>query len=729
MTKKWAEVIATPEFRALKPEDQEAARAQYFTEVVAPQVPKDQVDAARSQFDAEYGIGGSQVQAPAAPQRSTGQEIARQLGLTVRHSIAGLTALPGMAADVLGAAYNKTADAVAGENNGFRFMPTSVALQRNMTMAGLPAPETATERVVGDAAGAMAGAGASAAVGKVLSGSASSVAANVGTKLQQGMGAQTAAAASGGTAAGVTRENGGGIGAQIAAGVIGSLLPGGAPALAREGTRRLLRGGEEGRQRVEQAVQLFDEAAGTTPSLAQATQGRVATALESGLAKVPGGAGVISKFAQRQADDMQAAVQKLSDDLAPGASAVNAGEAIQRGVETFKRGFNEVQAGLYRELGELLPKGQPIAVDRTRQALADMNAGIEGAPNLSKWFKNAKIQGIEKALGDDLNLSTQVPGQSSVMPMASPPPALPYEAIKKLRTLVGKEITDGSLVSDVPRSKWRALYGALSEDLGDAAKAAGPRAEEAWAKANDYTSKHMQRLEELSGIVGRDAPEKVFSAAIAGTAEGDTIIKRVMSALPLEERNQVAAAVLQRMGRATAGQQNAMGDAFSPETFLTSLAKMSPPARQTIFGATSSDDLLKRLGQIAKISETRREGSKVFANPSGTAGAGAQIAVGSGLGTAGVHALSTGDVLPVLAATAPIVGSNLAARVMTSPRVLKMAASRTQLSDGAPAVVAGAASRLNSASDLDPSERAVGEVYMTPRGRFVWLGNGWGPAR
>lgn len=729
MTKKWAEVIATPEFRALKPEDQEAARAQYFAEVVAPQVPKDQVDAARSQFDAEYGIGGSQVQAPAAPQRSTGQEIARQLGLTVRHSIAGLTALPGMAADVLGAAYNKTADAVAGENNGFRFMPTSTALQRNMTMAGLPAPETATERVVGDAAGAMAGAGASAAVGKVLSGSASSVAANVGTKLQQGMGAQTAAAASGGTAAGVTRENGGGIGAQIAAGVIGSLLPGGAPALAREGTRRLLRGGEEGRQRVEQAVQLFDEAAGTTPSLAQATQGRVATALESGLAKVPGGAGVISKFAQRQADDMQAAVQKLSDDLAPGASSVNAGEAIQRGVDTFKRGFNEVQAGLYKELGELLPKGQPIAVDRTRQALADMNAGIEGAPNLSKWFKNAKIQGIEKALGDDLNLSTQVPGQSSVMPMASPPPALPYEAIKKLRTLVGKEITDGSLVSDVPRSKWRALYGALSEDLGDAAKAAGPRAEEAWAKANDYTSKHMRRLEELSGIVGRDAPEKVFSAAIAGTAEGDTIIKRVMSALPLEERNQVAAAVLQRMGRATAGQQNAMGDAFSPETFLTSLSKMSPPARQTIFGATNSDDLLKRLGQIAKISETRREGGKVFANPSGTAGAGTQIAVSTGLGAAGVHAVGTGDVLPLIAAVAPIAGSNVLARAVTSPNVVKFAAAKTPIPEGASAVGAGAASRLNSASDLDPSERAVGEVYMTPRGRFVWLGNGWGPAR
>jgi len=729
MPKKWTEVIASPEFRAMKPEDQEAARGQYFNEVVAPQVPPDQVGAARTQFDAEYGIGGAQVKAPAAAPRSTPQELARQLGLTVRHGVAGVLALPGMAADVLGGTYNKAADLIAGEKNGFRFIPTAAALQQNMSTLGLPAPENATERVVGDVASSMAGTGASAALGKVLSNATNAVVANVGTKLQQGMGAQTAAAASGGAAAGITRENGGGVGAQIAAGILGSLTPAGLPAALREGARRLLRGGEEGRQAVEQAIKLFGEAAGTTPSLAQATGGRTASALESMFAKVPGGAGVISKFAQRQADDMQAAVQKLSDDLAPGASAVNAGEAIQRGVQAFKQGFKDAQGSLYEKLGELLPQSQPITVDRTRQALANMTAEIEGAPNLSKWFKNNRIEGIQKALNADLELATQVPGQSSVMPLAPAPAALPYEAIKKLRTLVGNEITDGSLVSDVPRSKWKALYGALSEDLGDAAKAAGPRAEEAWAKANDFTSQHMQRLEELSGIVNRDAPEKIFSAAISGTAEGDTVIKRVMSALPQEERNQVAAGVLQRMGRAVAGQQNAMGDAFSPETFLTSLAKMNPAARQTIFGATSSEDLLQRLGKIAKISETRREGGKVFANPSGTASAGTQVAIGSGLGGAAVHALSTGDVLPLLAATAPIAGSNIGARIMTSPATLQMAATKTPIPVGLPATAVGAAARMNSASELAPSQRAVGQVYETPRGRFVWLGNGWGPAQ
>ncbi|WP_148661727.1 hypothetical protein [Roseateles chitosanitabidus] len=724
MPLKWNEVIQKPEFKALSPEDQEAARAQYFNEVVAPQVPKEHIDVARSQFDGEYGIGGSKVQAPTAPERSTGQEVMRQLGLTVRHGIAGLAALPGMGADVLGAAYNKSADLVAGEGNGFRFYPTARALQANMSRLGLPEPENATERVVGDASSAVAGAGGSVALGKLLAGSASSVAANVGTKLQQGIGAQSAAAATGGTAAGVTRENGGGIGAQIAAGLIGSLVPAVGGATASEFARRLLRGGEAGRQQMAENIERFQQGAGTMPSLAQATGGRGAQAMESALAKTPGGAGVISKFAQRQADDMQAAVQKVADDLAPEASAVNAGEAIQRGVRAFKEGFKETQGSLYRELSEALPAGKPITVDRTRQALAEMVSEIDGAPNLSKWFKNAKIQGIQKALLDDLDLSTQVPGQSSVMPKAPAPAALPFEAIKKLRTLVGNEITDGSLVSDVPRSKWRALYGALSEDLGDAAKAAGPRAEAAFTKANEYTAQHMQRLDELSTVINRDAPEKVFLAAINGTAEGDTIIRRVLMALPAEEGKKVTAAVLQRLGRAVPGQQNAEGNAFSANTFLTNVSKMSQAARETIFGTTDAGELVKK---IAKIAETQREGSKVFANPSGTAAAAAQSAVGGGVGMGGIMAATSGSVLPLASAVAVPAAANVGARVVTSPRVLRFAASKTAVPQGAPGTVTSSLARMNSAAELDPSQREVGRVYATPRGRFVWVGNGWRP--
>lgn len=55
MAKPWAEVSASDGFKALSADQQEAARAQYFDQVVAPKVPKEQIDAARSQFDEQTG--------------------------------------------------------------------------------------------------------------------------------------------------------------------------------------------------------------------------------------------------------------------------------------------------------------------------------------------------------------------------------------------------------------------------------------------------------------------------------------------------------------------------------------------------------------------------------------------------------------------------------------------------------------------------------------------------
>jgi hypothetical protein len=50
MAKKWAEVEANPEYQKLSPQDKEAARTQYFEQVVKPQVPPVDLEAARSQF-------------------------------------------------------------------------------------------------------------------------------------------------------------------------------------------------------------------------------------------------------------------------------------------------------------------------------------------------------------------------------------------------------------------------------------------------------------------------------------------------------------------------------------------------------------------------------------------------------------------------------------------------------------------------------------------------------
>lgn len=70
----WKDVIAKPEFKALSPEQQDAARSQYFDQVVAPRVPPEALETARSQFMQQYGR-------PAKPQVSDNSLVAIGAGL------------------------------------------------------------------------------------------------------------------------------------------------------------------------------------------------------------------------------------------------------------------------------------------------------------------------------------------------------------------------------------------------------------------------------------------------------------------------------------------------------------------------------------------------------------------------------------------------------------------------------------------------------------------------
>lgn len=619
-----------------------------------------------------------QIHTPPEPQEPTESpsmlgQLGRQLGLTARAGVNGVASIPAMMSDAVTGPINAGLDLVRGSGNGFRFKRASDSLNHLMTAAGVPEPQNAQERIVQDVASSMAGAGSLVGAGKVLSRYGGGLAAGVGESLPAGPGLQTISAATGAGAASEVREHGGGTGAQVAAGLVGAVLPGVAPYAAGSVTRGLLRGGDAGRKAAADNLATF-EAAGTVPTLGQVTGNPVIRGAESLLAKVPGGTGVMGDFANRQADDMARAVQTLSDELAPGASAANAGEAIVRGVGAFKEGIKSVQRKLYAHLDDYIPAATPIPVSKTQETLAALNAEIPGAPNLSQFFINSKIKGIDSALQADLEAAARGG-------------AMPYEAIKKLRTLVGDEIGNNSLVSDVPRSKWSALYGALSDDLGAAAQSAGPEAAHAWGWANQFTKSQMKRLDDLSGIIAKDSPEKIFSAAVSGTSEGDTIAKRVISALPMGDRREVASALLQRMGRASPGQQNALGDAFSTETFLSNLSKISPEARHTIFGRTDVDGVLEQLHQFAQVSASRRAGGKIYANPSGTSAAAAQIGIGGGI-AGGVASTAMGHPGPLVAALGIPAAAYGGAKLATGDLLREMAATPTSFNPGAGASLA-----------------------------------------
>lgn len=520
----------------------------------------------------------------------------------------------------------------------------------------------------------------------------------------------------------------------------------------------LLRGSDKNLPAMREGIAKF-QAAGAEPSVGQATGGRVPQALESLMAKTPGGAGQMAAKATQQQAAIGEKVRQTADSLAGDATPFVAGRTIEKGLTGFTTRFKDQQKELYGKVDQFIQPNNPVNVSKTAKALADMNKDIEGAEALSKFFQNGKIQDIETALKSDTSgtkagvmivppnaptaeqraaashgLMKKTPvemrlgaaprkanattsrnpytgkektvynglgappvidatpvrgaipsystGQRIPIPGGSPTNELPYDAVKKLRTLVGQEITDHSLASTVPRSKWKALYAALSDDLTGAAKATGNAdAIKAVDRANAYTKAGHDRIDAvLDKVQSRGLPEEIYKAAtnLSDMQAGASKIGTIMKSLTPEERDVVKSAFIRRMGTAKPGVQSAEGGIFSSQTFLTQWNQMSPQAKAVMFSGKEGNSLRENLDAVAQASSRIKDGSKVFANPSGTTPAAAQMGLAGAVGGAAVAAAS-GNVAPAAALITGVAGANITARLMTNPKFVGWLAAAAKL--------------------------------------------------
>lgn len=468
----------------------------------------------------------------------------------------------------------------------------------------------------------------------------------------------------GGVALNTLASIGGATGEQIGGDVgrvVGTLTPTVAAVAVPAAVKGALRGGEAGRQAMQDRIAGFRAAGIENPSAGQATGNRTLQALESGMSRLPGGAGRMAKAAEEGAEGMGRRVEEIAGELSPGATGTRAGIAIDTGVKDFVSRFKGEQGKLYETLDNYIPQNKPVDMTNTINRMAELNADIAGAPELSKFFKNSTIQALERAMKSDTAEFTT---------------RLPYEAIKKVRTLVGNEISNSNLVSQVPRDKWKALYAALSKDMEAAATEAGPDAVKAFSRANTFSAAGYKRIEDvLNRVAGKDTAEKIFQAATSEAKEGGTTIRGVLRSLKPDEQNVVKSAFIRRLGNATAGTQDDVGGVFSSQTFLTNWNKVSPEAKQALF-AGQEGRLRENLDTIAKAANRLKEGSKVFANPSGTAQATANI--GGIAALAG--SLASGNLGVAATLLVGAAGANLTARLMTNPKFVNWLATTTKAS-------------------------------------------------
>ena len=329
--------------------------------------------------------------------------------------------------------------------------------------------------------------------------------------------------------------------------------------------------------------------------------------------------------------------------------------------------------------------------------LLTRTASIPGAERTGQRFVSPFIRN----LADDLIADAGTSGQ------------LPFQALQRVRSLVGEQLSNPGIVSDVPTAQLKQLYGAISDDIRAAANAAGPDAARAFSRANAFYRAGQQRIQNtLEPLVKNKTPERVFQSLMSGAKTGPTQIRTLYRSLTPAQEDIVTGSIIRKLGTANPGQQGAEGADFSFSTFLTRWNQIDGKARDAIFNRGRNVTMGQDISALARYAERVKESSRAFANPSGTAGATAgnianAAAVGGVLAT---PLLGTPALFIPLGLGAVAGSSNVAARMMTSPRVVNWLAQATRLKPGS---IPQAIIRLGAiAKKEDPEVQAAVAEYF-----------------
>lgn len=419
------------------------------------------------------------------------------------------------------------------------------------------------------------------------------------------------------------------------AGVSGTVRAGGAAVRAAENAAKPATPG--------QAAARAAGDLGIVPSAGM--RGKTTAMLAAGLEKAPFAGDVIARDAARAVGEVETAFSRIRGRIGPGLSPSAAGATLQEGLRGFVKGFQDTSKKLFDVVDRNIPATARFTLDNTAGALGDAKAAFAGNPELA--------QRLGLTRWDAIMSEAQANGVT-------------WQALKQFRTSVGEAIgaaesgkQGGALAGD-DLGRLKRLYGALTADMTAAAKSVGDNAFQTWSRANSHYRAGAERIERsLDATITAQSPERAWEAFSAllqrDRASSDlTRVRSIRASLGRDDWATVASSIVERLGRAPAGQQNAAGDVFSPATFLTNWNKMDPQSRAILLPQEARIELDK----LAKVAERVKAGN-AERNTSNT-------------GTAGwVATLFLGGVTD-LGTTAAVLGAtNLSARALTSTVFLK----------------------------------------------------------
>lgn len=631
---------------ALMPTQADLALAVLPGGTSAPPTGMTQADAALAAL--QSGAEPAQVQQPSAWERYGG-ELGRQVGLTVRHGVTGLTALPALLGNGLNSAINLGVDgvnALAGTKIGHLEMPTET-IQRLESQAGLPTPKNSTERIVGDAASAMTGVGGTYALGQKLLNGAAPLSQTIGRTLTAVPGNQVVAAGSAGASGGAAREAGLGPWGQLAAsllgGAAGSLGAAGVGSAGSKLSARLTRTANPAAAGPAVEQVLADTAGTPAAEQVQSMQARTAALLEQKPGANPAAA---ARSADFRALGIRPTLGQITRD-----PAMFAKEQNLRGIEGIGDPLLQRFADQNQQLGGALGqiRGNPAETYTAGVKLADALQALDTSAA-------ARVTAAYKAARASTGAQLDVPLQGLAQDYARVLNDFPDAAIGGVRNrmdelglLAGTQrkvfnftdaedllklinAHDGPTVAPATREAMNQLRRAVKQAVLSADDQGG-----AFAQARQLAAQRFAMHEEIPAM----------DAAVRGTVAPDDFVRRFLIGGKTQDVQALAKALegspgaLQEARSQVGGYlydaafgQNPAGDKlFRPEAYAKALGQMGTDK----LGALFSPDEIESLQRIGRV------GSFINARPS----------------TAAVNTSNTGAMLMDNLQHIPVVGKAL----------------------------------------------------------------------
>jgi hypothetical protein len=439
-----------------------------------------------------------------------------------------------------------------------------------------------------------------------------------------------------------------------------------------------------------------------SPTIGQVTENKVIDTLETTFANVPFAAPILRASAEKAQNNLGETFTNMltknldlpSKEITKEITGEAAAGVIQRSLTkkakdklslgdtrfgitnksgTFER-FKNQNIINYGAADEAIGKNAKLTVPLTNYRNFLKNEIGSDATKLTKVFDDPKILKLYQDV-----VEKELAGNGSV----------PYAAARALRTKIGQRLGNPLLIDTTGRSTYKALYGALSDDIKTSVKGIpdNGKAFRLMNRADSYYNENIKLIDEtLNGIAAKVDVDNLIQQLFVKSKTGTTTINRIMNSLQPDEQKIVVAAIVNKLGQGpVTGELGALGKTnfFNTAIFNKNYGSMEESAKKALFSRYKElDDGLKEINKISTMIEIQNPFKDLGQTATkGTAGTGLIVGAGSQAVLAGISAgaIASGNPLFLLGIPLFGYGGAYALKAMSNPAFLKWLSEGTKI--------------------------------------------------